>query len=965
MTRDSHKIVDEYFAIYSEYIKEYGEKTCVLMQIGSFYEIQMVKNEQEKLGNLEEVSEILNIQITKKNKSNPIADRSNPYMGGFPKISLPKYVGPLLEAGYTIVTVDQDENNPKKRSVSHIYSPGIQPLNLLEEKSSSDGNNLTSVLVEVEKGYIRYSICNINMSTNSFEVYENIIANDSRIYENVLDDINRMMLRFDSKEIIFNVNKSDVAEFAKDYVIEYLSMYHKSFHWGVYGNEKCLEKISYQNDFLKKVYKHVSFGLLSPLEYFELERAQLASLNCIIILNFITKHDLSYVQNIACPKLIKECDYLLLQMNTMQQLSILPTNTNNHKFNSLFCVVNKTKTAIGRRGLKSLLSKPLKSSVVIQYKYDLCDLIYETSSTFEDMLSGVCDFVKLHRRMSLSAMHPYEFCNLNSAYNRILQINDFIISIKTQACDASLKDTTVQTLQNYMEEYTSTFDLDELRKYNSNESSISIENFFKKGKVKEIDEIDAKIKIIESQVEDIRQSLETLINKDKHNDWVKQSYTDQDGYFFTCTKIRTDMLLRELGEKSKEYNVKYTANMSKISSVKLKEFSLALVNLRALFVKRIFSKFNEYLQLYSNKYQSIFKILQTFIEDIDIAQSNIKCKKLYGYCKPKVVKNDDSFLKVKGIRHPIIERVNENTAYIPNDIILDSSKKGMILYAMNSCGKSSLLKSIGLCTIMAQCGLYVPCTEFEFSPFESIITQVDMTDNLWKAQSSFVTEMVGLKQIIKLANRNCLVLSDELTKGTENTSATALFAASVLDILKKETKFVFTTHLQDVSKLEEINSQSDLQICHLSVDINGEIITFQRKISPGSCNERYGLEVARAVGLDTSIINKAFEIRDKVDKNKTEILRTKQSRYNSKKILDSCEICNYFPAMDTDLPLDTHHIKFQCTANSENFTEHYHKNSVFNLVCLCKSCHIKVHEGKININGYVATTSGIKLDYSS
>jgi DNA mismatch repair protein MutS len=416
-------------------------------------------------------------------------------------------------------------------------------------------------------------------------------------------------------------------------------------------------------------------------------------------------------------------------------------------------------------------------------------------------------------------------------------------------------------------------------------------------------------------------------------------------------------------QRAKELVIKNVTNSCKITTNELKKYSMNLVNLKELFKKRVKVVYLKYLSEFCEKYSEIFEELREFVEIVDIAQSNNKCRKKYGYCVPEVVEGE-SMIEAKGMRHPIIERINEKTEYVPNDITLDSQKNGMILYALNSCGKSSLLRSIGLCVVMAQCGFYVPCQEFKIAPFDSIVTQVDMNDNMWKSQSSFVSEMVGLKKIVKVANRKCLVLCDELTKGTEVYSATSIFAATIMNLLQKSTKFVFTTHLLDVAKLEKIKSSNSLQICHLSVKVENENITFTRKLEQGPCSELYGLEVAKAVGIEKELMESAFEIRNSLLNKNTEIVKSKRSRYNKSKILNECEVCGYAPCKQTDIPLDTHHIKFQCTANTDNFTGHHHKNAAFNLVCLCKKCHIDVHEGTITINGYTQTTAGRRLDFT-
>lgn len=405
-------IADDYFEYYNKYTEEYGEKTCIMMQIGSFYEMQMINNENEKIGNLQEVCSLLNIQITKKNKSVEGVDRSNPYFAGFPKHSITKFLPILLDNNYTVVLIEQSESkvgNKQKRYVSGIYSPGIRPLDIINDDSEKvDTSNLTSILIELNTGIkksVVYSICNINMSTNIFDVYEAgyDIINNNMGYESLLDEIYRILIRYGSKEIIFNIICKDIPkQFRKEFLTEYFDLYNKSIHWNFineddidgYSRYKEYSKIDYQNVFLRRVYKNINFGLLEPLEYLELEYLQCTSLNCIYILQFISRHDIKYIENICKPKIINEYNYLTLELNTIGQLNILPTDNNNNKYASLYNVINKTKTSIGRRGLKNLLCKPYKLKEEILKRYRLSELLdrYTKNKELEKLLLEINDF---------------------------------------------------------------------------------------------------------------------------------------------------------------------------------------------------------------------------------------------------------------------------------------------------------------------------------------------------------------------------------------------------------------------------------------------------------------------------------------------------------------------------------------------------------------------------------------------
>jgi DNA mismatch repair protein MutS len=301
------------------------------------------------------------------------------------------------------------------------------------------------------------------------------------------------------------------------------------------------------------------------------------------------------------------------------------------------------------------------------------------------------------------------------------------------------------------------------------------------------------------------------------------------------------------------------------------------------------------LQNYSQKFYKVFTELSQFIAIIDVSLSNMKCARRNNYCKPNVIDNQDSFIIAEQLRHPIIELINNDTEYIPNDITLSNESLGMLVYGLNSSGKSSLLRAIGVCIVLAQSGLYTPCKNLEYAPFNTIISQVDLSDNLFANKSSFTSEMCGLKKILSCSGKNTLVLSDELCRGTEVNSSCAIVVSTLLNLVEKDTKFFFTTHLHDLPKIPQISSEQRINVCHLSVETKESTIIFERRLKPGSGSDLYGLEVCKSIIQDSNFIDIAFKIRNHIISNNTNIIDKKRSRYNKKKITDECQVCNYKP----------------------------------------------------------------------
>jgi len=279
----------------------------------------------------------------------------------------------------------------------------------------------------------------------------------------------------------------------------------------------------------------------------------------------------------------------------------------------------------------------------------------------------------------------------------------------------------------------------------------------------------------------------------------------------------------------------------------------------------------------------------------------------------------------------------------------------MLLYGCNSSGKSSLMKAIGVATIMAQAGCFVPASSFEFTPFDQLFTRISGDDDLLHGHSSFVVEMLEVRDILNKATPQSLVLSDELSRGTESTSGTAIVSSVICQLADRETIFVSATHLHDLPKINEVKTRQRIGHYHLEVQPHPteDRLIYNRILQSGSGDSIYGLRIARHIVRNQSFLDLADKIQTELQ-NKPVLHK---SRYNANFFLGKCEICS-------EVADDCHHIKHQCKADEEGYIGIYHKNKSHNLVALCKSCHQKTHAGKIHISGWVQTDEGRELDWN-
>jgi DNA mismatch repair protein MutS len=319
------------------------------------------------------------------------------------------------------------------------------------------------------------------------------------------------------------------------------------------------------------------------------------------------------------------------------------------------------------------------------------------------------------------------------------------------------------------------------------------------------------------------------------------------------------------------------------------------------------------------------------------------------------------------MRHPIIELINNDTEYVPNDVVLNNDSLGMLVYGLNSSGKSVLMKAIGLSVVMAQCGMYVPACEYTLSPYKSLYTRITGNDNIFKGLSSFNLEMTELSIILKRANQESLIIGDEICRGTEHISGNALVASSIVHLSKKNASFVFATHLHELIHLECIKKLENVKAYHLSVDYDAtnDMLIYDRKLKEGSGDKIYGIVVAKYIIKNNEFMELTNQIKNELTQSFDTMISGKTSRYNSSVYVYKCELCGINDVNSNISPrgiLETHHINEQkdCVDGFSKNKPHIQKNSKANLIVICEKCHDKVHNKEINIEGYVMTSSGKK-----
>ena len=190
---------------------------------------------------------------------------------------------------------------------------------------------------------------------------------------------------------------------------------------------------------------------------------------------------------------------------------------------------------------------------------------------------------------------------------------------------------------------------------------------------------------------------------------------------------------------------------------------------------------------------------------LDVLLSKAYVAKKYKYCRPTIdMSRERSFLNAENMRHPLIEHLQTNEIYVPNDISLGENTRGTLLFGTNAVGKSSLIRSMGISIILAQSGMFVPCSSFLYKPYTRLFTRILGNDNIFKGLSTFAVEMSELRTILKMADENSLILGDELCSGTETTSALKIFGAGTIQLHERKSSFIFATHFHEITKMKPV-----------------------------------------------------------------------------------------------------------------------------------------------------------------
>lgn len=975
-------IYREYFGITAEYVAKYGPKTVLLMQVGAFFEVYGIKHadgETHSRSCIDEFAQLCHLSISEKKI---MFEGGSVAMAGFRDYTLDKYIQRLTSEGYTaVVYVQEVQGKQIRRVLNSVYSPGTY-VSQETESSAAITNHIMCVwmdlyLPRLQKTAIGekmretlvYGVAVANIFTGKTTMFEH--QTPFYMAPSTFDELERYVSVYSPSELVV-ISPFDRPQL--DRILQFSGVNQSTVHA---IDSRNIDNTRVQNCSKQKYIRHMFSTFYGEEAYdvcSEIQTYSVATQAFCFLMNFIQEHNPNLVRNIEMPTFTNQSKRVVLANHTLKQLNIIDGDSRDSGvYSSVSTFLNKCVSPMGRRQLYAQLTNPVFDVEWLNREYSMIQtwLTPESYPMIEPLrrtIRGICDIDKTARQLVVGRVYPATIYKLWASVRTIQQINTclydrddvsaYLVSGDAKPNPNAYIGSQVNTVASVIERWLL---IDACQGVQTTDVV-----FIRPGVSALLDDAMSKQVNGQSLFQEIRESLNALVRQEERNsdlEYVRIHETEKSGSTLQITKKRGLVLKKHLEKKPDELlilpksgqTVRYKdiRLVSASSSCDEIEFPLLTTVCRDLLVLKqrlgelVEKVYADFLKEFEKECYRELEQLSAYVSRLDLITTKAYLAKTYHYCCPEIVPTEGSnghthsFAEAKGLRHCLIEHIQQNEIYVPNDVDLGKpQQRGILLYGTNAVGKTSLIRALGISVIMAQAGMFVPCAQFRYRPYTALFSRILGNDNLFRGLSTFAVEMSELRMILKMADANSLVLGDELCSGTETESALSIFMAGLCDLHGKGASFVFATHFHEILKMDEIRGLSGVSTKHMAVHYDRELdcLVYDRKLAEGPGNRMYGLEVCKSLHLPADFLEHAYEIRGKYfPETKGELLHPTASKYNARKIRGLCEMCR------AEIGEETHHLQEQRTANEAGFIDGFHKDHAANLMSLCSKCHDLVH----------------------
>lgn len=736
------------------------------------------------------------LELTLTGKSAGLEERIP--MCGIPYHAVQIYIDKLIEKGYKVGICEQLED-PKTVKKGIVKRDLIQIISkgtvINADNLNEKENNYIGSLINFEHAYV---LCYSDISTGEISAI---------ILENNISKVVSEIVSIGIKEIV-TTSKTDTV---------ITSLLKNQFKITINIVDKIEDNTSYS----------YIYNDIKDVRYIETIK---------LLLTYITdtqKRNLSHMQKVVIKNLNEN---LKMDIHTKRNLELTETLRLKQRNYSLIWLLDKTKTAMGSRLLKNYIENPILDRDTLNKRYDMVEVLLKEfilKSDLQELLFEVYDLERLSGRVAFGNANARDLLQLKNSLKTLPAIK---VILEQLHFDKNIS--TLPELYNLLEQSI----------YENPPITLKEGYLIKEGFNEELDEL-----------KDLRKGGKDFVarfeNEEKERTGIKNlkvGYNRVFGYYIEVSKGNTNLIKDEYGYERRQT----LSNCERYISPILKEKEALILNAEERIIDleyQLFTTIRDKIKEYIPELQRISKI----ISEIDVLQAFATVSEENNYVRP--ILTSDSTLEIIEGRHPVVEKVLNDSVYVANDIVMDNNTSILLITGPNMAGKSTYMRQLAITVIMAQIGCFVPANSAKIPIFDAIYTRIGASDDLVSGESTFMVEMMEANNAISSATKNSLILFDELGRGTATFDGMAL-AQSIIEYIhdKIGAKTLFSTHYHELTDLE--NNLKHLRNVHVSATLENGNLTFLHKIKEGSIDKSYGIHVAKLANLPDEVIKRANQI---------------------------------------------------------------------------------------------------------